>query len=394
MARDHARIWLSIWSDDDFRALPPDAQHLYFVLVTSPSLSYAGVADWRPGRIAANAAGWTAGAVRSAAEPLVRGLYVVIDEDSEEVLLRSFIRNDGLMKNPNVAVSMALAFADTASPTLRGVIVHELKRLHDTEPDLKGWPKVASLLDRKAIDPASYPFGYPSPQEVGQQVAEPLAKGVGYPFPQGVPKGVGYPLDQGVDQPFDYPQTEGFDQGIPQGVGSLPAPAPAPSSSSIGGHLTGERHYVNAADSIDPPPKFHPQHPAAYEPDCVECERTARRYERHLALALSDTEPSPYCDRHPGGTLDACRECHRKREAATQWHEDRRHAEALRQSEAARTAADTRAQAIAACPLGCADRDGYRPDGRVCSHDPDEADRARRGMDAVRAALAERRATS
>jgi len=45
MAREFAKIKASIWQDDDFRALPVEAQHLYFVVLTDPDLSYCGVAD-------------------------------------------------------------------------------------------------------------------------------------------------------------------------------------------------------------------------------------------------------------------------------------------------------------------------------------------------------------
>jgi len=385
MARDHARIWLSIWSDDDFRALPPEAQHLYFVLVTSPSLNYAGVADWRPGRIAANAAGWTAAAVRSAGDWLVRGLYIVIDEDSEEVLCRSFIKNDGLLKNPNIAVSMSLAFGGVASPTLRGVIVHELKRLHDAEPDLKGWPKVASLLDRKSIDPASYPFGYPS-VDADQGDAEPLSEGVGYPFPKGVHQGVDYPLDQEVDQPFDQGQTEGTSLGVPQGVASLPAPAPAPSSSSMGGYVTGERHPGAGRESNDPPPKFHPGHQSGYVRDCDDCAATYEVREAWLVGLLAAAEPKRTCERHPNGTDAPCRACADARQTHDQWQldreratEERRRTAAAIQSAATRQAAEDRARAREACPLGCAETGGYLDDGAggsvLCDHRPPDRGR-------------------
>jgi hypothetical protein len=202
MAREYARLRLDMWITGDIRKLSPPAQHLYFVLLTSPDLSYAGVTDWRPGRIAAGAEGWTADQVRAAAAELSRGLYVVIDEDTEEVLVRSFIRNDGLMKEARVAVSMVKAFGAVASSTLRGVIVHELRRLHDEEPDLRGWRTTSgapgqalALLGLDSIDPA----------DLGVGLADAL------------------PLDFGV----------GFGQTLPNVRGSVtgstsPAPTPAP----------------------------------------------------------------------------------------------------------------------------------------------------------------------
>lgn len=175
MARDHAEITLTMWGDDDWRRLTPNAQHLYLTLLTSPSLTFCGVADWRPARISKLAHGWTAEAVQEAADELTERLYLVIDEDSEEALIRSFIRNDGLMKKPNVAIAMATAYAGVASARLRGVIVHELRRLHDEQPDLKGWAseKVRDVLTRDSVNPSVNPSGNPSPNPSGDRLPFP-----------------------------------------------------------------------------------------------------------------------------------------------------------------------------------------------------------------------------
>ncbi|WP_305780053.1 hypothetical protein [Nocardia nova] len=329
MAREYAPIRLAIWGDDDFRALSPRAQHLYFVLLTSPSLSYCGVADWRPGRIAANATGWSADEVHGAAAELVRGLFIVIDHDTEEVLVRSFVKHDGLLKNPKTSVSMAMAFAGTASATLRGVLVHELVKLHRTQPDLKGWgqEKVRELLSRNAVDPAALPLDYP------------------------VGLGVGYPLGLREGLPVDQPVGFGEVQGEGLGEGFLPTPAPAPSSSSIGGYVTGERHQGDVSERNDPPPPRCPDH-------------------------LHHPNP-PAC----GGCADARREREAHDAAATR-------AKLERESAEKRRAAEDRARAIAAC--GMCDADGYLivdGGGALCSHDPGEAERGARGMAELRAAM-------
>lgn len=157
MPRDHARINLAIWNDPDWRQLPPLAQHLYLTLWTHPDLSYAGVVDWRPGRIAALAGGWTAGDVTTAADCLEARLFIVRDEDTEECLIRSWVRWDGLLKQPIMAVSFANAYAATASNVIRGVIVHEAKKTHERQPEMAGWTKgqVRAILDNPSLDPAT-----------------------------------------------------------------------------------------------------------------------------------------------------------------------------------------------------------------------------------------------
>lgn len=158
MARDRGSILFSLWGDDDWRELSVAAQHLYMQLLSSPKLNYAGVADWRPGKYAV-ARDATATERYDAALELAGAYFVVIDDDHEEILVRSFLRHDGLLQKPNVAIAMSKAYADVTSDVLRGVIVHELRRLKQEFPNWKAWENDASkghmqrLLKARAIDP-------------------------------------------------------------------------------------------------------------------------------------------------------------------------------------------------------------------------------------------------
>ena len=176
MAREFAQIKLSVWADDDWRDLSAMARYLYLTLLTSPTLNHCGVADWRPSRIAA-LNGMGVEEVESAGDELISALYLVVDRESEEVLIRSFIRNDGLMKQPKMAVAMASAHAAVASRDIRGVLVHELKRLREDFPDLSGWgsEKATHLLGLRSVDPSTFPLGKGS------------GKGIGTPFGKGSP---------------------------------------------------------------------------------------------------------------------------------------------------------------------------------------------------------------
>lgn len=165
MARDHARINIAIWGSTEFRQLSPAAQHLYFVLVTSSTLNYAGVADWRPKRLAALSESWTVDGVEAAAHELSAARVAVIDDDTEEVLIRTWIKHDGLIDQPRMAVSVANAYAGISSLMIRGVIVHELRKLKTSKPELKGWAKekLLEVLDEPEIDPNETPV-YPLPE--------------------------------------------------------------------------------------------------------------------------------------------------------------------------------------------------------------------------------------
>jgi hypothetical protein len=165
MPREFATVPLALWDDDAWLNLTPAAQHLYLVLSTTPGLTHAGVADWRPARLAARAAGWTSEDVVSAGKELQGAGQVVIDESTEEVLLVRFLADDGLMKQPNMAVAMLRAHSAIASRTLRGVVVWVLQRLREASPDLAGWggKGVLELLDRPSIDPSAKGSDDPSP---------------------------------------------------------------------------------------------------------------------------------------------------------------------------------------------------------------------------------------
>ncbi|MCW2132921.1 hypothetical protein [Arthrobacter sp. VKM Ac-2550] len=152
MAGEYARIKRLIWLDDDFLDLSPIAQWLYFYLLTD-DLSLAGVADWRPKRIIPKSKGLTLDVLESAATELQDALYLVIDEDTEEALIRSFIRHDGLLKQPKMGVAVAKAYGAVASRKLRGVLVHELKRLQVDDPMLKGWDSLTEILRKPSLNP-------------------------------------------------------------------------------------------------------------------------------------------------------------------------------------------------------------------------------------------------
>lgn len=160
--RKHTRFYHDIWGDDDWRDLSPEAQHLYFVLYTWPP-TFCGAGDWKPKKIAARAKGWTEATVLDAGEELLVGEFLLIDVETEEHLLRSWIKHDGLYRNANMAVSMANARAELASKNLRGVVVHEVAKLKKAEPKLDAWGRdaVAKMLDQNAIDPGQVDWASP-----------------------------------------------------------------------------------------------------------------------------------------------------------------------------------------------------------------------------------------
>lgn len=145
MARDHGRIRWAMWNDPDFRDLDEDAQRLFMLALTQPGLSYTGVVPFTLRRWSQLARNSTIPKLRKAVTTLEKARYVVVDEDTEEFLIRSFIRHDGLLNSPNICRAMVKDFPAVGSPLLRAVIVCEIYRLATEEPRLgndKAWTDV------------------------------------------------------------------------------------------------------------------------------------------------------------------------------------------------------------------------------------------------------------
>lgn len=155
MAREYAKIRTDIWGDEDWRKVSGPEKLLYFTLLSHATLSYAGVADWRPNRLAPLVdESWTVDALRNVAASLEARHLIVTDDATEEVLVRSFIRHDGLMKQPRLAVSMSAAFTAVASVKLKQVIAFEVQKLRGEQPELACWgdARVATVLEHSGVD--------------------------------------------------------------------------------------------------------------------------------------------------------------------------------------------------------------------------------------------------
>lgn len=171
MARKFAQILVTIWSDDDFLDLTVHEQWLYIHLTTHADLSYAGAMDWRPRKITPKAEGLTLEDIQVAAGVLAAKHYIVIDQDTEEVLVRSFMRNDGMLKQKNMGAAVAKAHGSIGSRAISGVVVHELRRLHDENPTWGSWEALADTLLKRSINPSEMappnPLGNPSEKGSG-----------------------------------------------------------------------------------------------------------------------------------------------------------------------------------------------------------------------------------
>lgn len=151
MARDHARIYTSIWTTDgDWQKLTSNAQHLYWMLTSHPDISYCGLIDYLPGRWTPLASDLSIAKLQAAIRKLERGRYVIVDRKTTELLVRSFIRHDKILARRNMGHACGRALGKVHSESIRGVILHELARLWLEDKSRDGW------LGLKDYDPVAF----------------------------------------------------------------------------------------------------------------------------------------------------------------------------------------------------------------------------------------------
>jgi hypothetical protein len=134
MPRTFAKLYLSVWDDPDFLALTGDAQRLYLVLFSHKKLSLAGVLPLQPRQWAKTARDALPETVEEALRELVEARFVVVDEDTEEALVRTFVRHDGGATNSNVHKAIRCAIDQVASKRLRATIEYQLALARGEEP--------------------------------------------------------------------------------------------------------------------------------------------------------------------------------------------------------------------------------------------------------------------
>lgn len=179
MTRAHGRVLSRIWDDREFLALPSDPQRMYLFLLSQPDLSHAGLIPLRLKRWASKTAGQTPDDILRSLKALEASRFILVDEDTEEVLIRTFVRNDGVFKQPKVMIRMGQDARQIASLALRAAFIAEMHRLPLLELERETQRQAArdviaalatELGERETI-PEGYGEGYPSDLSTAGQVA-------------------------------------------------------------------------------------------------------------------------------------------------------------------------------------------------------------------------------
>jgi hypothetical protein len=127
--RSEARIFTSVWKEGEFRALSVHAQWLFFFLLSQPDLTHCGVIPFRPGRWAGKTQGLSDEAAEAAADELAKAEFVVIDRGTGELLVRSLVRRDRVLRQPFLIIPLTDAINDVESVRIRAMLLTELTRI-------------------------------------------------------------------------------------------------------------------------------------------------------------------------------------------------------------------------------------------------------------------------
>lgn len=142
---DYGKLLSRIWSDSEFVELDAQAQQLYCLLISYSTRNLAGVLPLTLKRWANATKGATVESVTDAMQRLAERRFVVVDWNTEEVLVRTYIRNDEVWKQPNLLRSARKSALQVESGAIRWALHRELRRLPDHKEADKANPCVICL---------------------------------------------------------------------------------------------------------------------------------------------------------------------------------------------------------------------------------------------------------
>jgi hypothetical protein len=118
-----------IWSDPDWLALRSTTKLVYLQLISQPDISRVGVLPQVPGRWASMHPDLAKADIVAALAELTETRFIIVDDETEEVWIRTYIVHDELYKIPNGIRSLRVAVSEVISPMLRDLIAEQVEPL-------------------------------------------------------------------------------------------------------------------------------------------------------------------------------------------------------------------------------------------------------------------------
>lgn len=182
MARSEARLLTEIWEDRDFLALTGDAQRLFMFLISQPDLAHSGVIALRERRWSRKSSDGNLPGIEKALTDLAAARFLVVDWDSEEILVRSLIRRDRIFKQPNVMRAAVDNVPLIESQLILRALCAEMERIRADNPDLTEHQRGVLADMEKALAERVQPEPEPTNEKAAPNPsANPSGKGSGNP---------------------------------------------------------------------------------------------------------------------------------------------------------------------------------------------------------------------
>lgn len=124
MARSYAALKSSTWAPgSEFRLLDPLAQWAFWMLISQPQITNLGLLAYTPEKWARLAHGLNLEIVEGAIAILEASGYVVVDVDTAELLVRTFITHDNVYSQPRLVTNARKLIVEVESDRIRNVLV-------------------------------------------------------------------------------------------------------------------------------------------------------------------------------------------------------------------------------------------------------------------------------
>lgn len=128
-SRPFAKLYRAVWRDPEFIGLDGGPQHLFFLLLTQPNITLAGTLPLQYTRWSRLTHGSTPETLRADIAVLAERCFVVVDEDTEELLVRTLMKNDTLWnKSPKTQLGVLRHCLQITSPLIRSALADEVER--------------------------------------------------------------------------------------------------------------------------------------------------------------------------------------------------------------------------------------------------------------------------
>lgn len=147
--RSEARIHTSVWRNPDFVALSASAQAAYWMVLSQPDMTMAGTVALMTGRWEAFRTG---GDLAEDLAELEDAGFIVTDETTRELWVRSFVKHDGVLRSEKTRKPMWQAWASVFSPAIRALFLQALED-HIEEGVSKGWVAHSDIEDARRYNP-------------------------------------------------------------------------------------------------------------------------------------------------------------------------------------------------------------------------------------------------